>query len=113
MSDVLQSSDVLVHCSRTETFGLTMVEAAVAGVSSVVVHAPGVAEIVPKFAPGEVVEADPEALAAAVERTVQAVVDVGAFERAAVARDAEMSGAVIDRQWSCVLFPASTGRMCS
>ncbi|MFV2102837.1 glycosyltransferase family 4 protein [Micromonospora sp. LOL_024] len=98
---LLAEADALVHPSRAETFGFSLVEAAEAGLPVVALPVPALDEMIPTFVPG-VLAADtsPSALAEAIVRLTGDGRPTGAdFEMAWHARRGALSPAEVSRRW--------------
>lgn len=98
---LLAEADLLVHPSRAETFGLSLVEAAEAGLPVAALPVPALDELVPTLVPGTLAaQPTPAALADAIlrmtgdERPTRA-----AFEKAWRARSAVLDPAEVSRRW--------------
>ncbi|MEU4776909.1 glycosyltransferase [Micromonospora sp. NPDC023633] len=98
---LLAEADLLVHPSRAETFGFSLVEAAEAGLPVATLPVPALDELIPTLVPGTLAAAPtPEALAEAVRRMTQHERPTHAdFEKAWHARCAALDPAVVSRRW--------------
>ncbi|MGC5031709.1 glycosyltransferase [Micromonospora sp. DT229] len=98
---LLAESDVLVHPSRAETFGFSLVEAAEAGLPVAALPVPALDEMIPTFVPGTLAtDTSPAALAQAiVALTGEGRPGVADFEKAWHARCTELAPATVSARW--------------
>ena len=98
---LLAEADLLVHPSRAETFGFSLVEAAEAGLPVAALPVPALDELVPDLVPGTLAaDTTPAALADAVRRMTQDERPTHAdFEKAWHARCATLDPAEVSHQW--------------
>ncbi|WP_197087906.1 glycosyltransferase [Micromonospora sp. HK10] len=101
---LLAEADVLVHPSRAETFGLSLVEAAEAGVPVAALPVAALDELVPALVPGVLAaESTPRALADAVlAMTGDRRPGRADFAQAWRARSATLDPAEVARRWVAV-----------
>lgn len=101
VAGLLAEADLLVHPSRAEAFGLSLIEAAEAGVPVAALPVPALDELVPTLVPGALAEAaTPGALADAILRmTGDARPTHADFERAWRARSATLDPVEVSRRW--------------
>lgn len=95
----LQRSDILVHCSIAETFGLVYMEAAQAGLPVISTRTDVAELLIPKYAPGLVCDPTPEALAAAVIRTISYPRCPQEYADAAERREVAFSPWAVQKRW--------------
>ncbi|WFE44679.1 glycosyltransferase [Verrucosispora sp. WMMD1129] len=102
---LLAEADVLVHPSRAETFGFSLVEAAEAGLPVAALPVPALDEMIPTFVPGILAtDTTPPALAAAIVRlTGDERPTVADFEKAWHARNTTLDPAEVSRRWVVAL----------
>ena len=101
VGEVLRRADVLVHPSLAETFGLSLIEAADAGVPVAALPVEAVDELVPRFVTG-ILAADtsPAALADAVSRLIlKETPSVSDFEKTWWARRTALDPARVCGEW--------------
>ncbi|WP_433531745.1 glycosyltransferase family 4 protein [Micromonospora sp. CA-263727] len=98
---LLAEADVLVHPSRAETFGFSLVEAAEAGLPVAALPVPAVDEMIPTFVPGTLAaDTSPAALADAIVRLTGAGRPALAdFDKAWHARRAALDPTEVSRRW--------------
>ncbi|MER5453888.1 glycosyltransferase [Micromonospora sp. NPDC002389] len=98
---LLAEADVLVHPSRAETFGFSLVEAAEAGLPVAALPVPALDEMIPTFVPGTLAaDTSAEALAAAIVRLAgDGRPGVTDFEKAWHARCTELDPATVGGRW--------------
>ncbi|MER5332804.1 glycosyltransferase [Micromonospora sp. NPDC002717] len=99
---LLAEADLLVHPSRAETFGFSLVEAAEAGLPVAALPVPALDELIPALVPGALAaDTTPSALAETVLRLTQGGGRPGPadFEKAWHARCAALDPAEVSRQW--------------
>lgn len=98
---LLAEADLLVHPSQAETFGLSLVEAAEAGLPVAALPVPALDELVPTLVPGALAaERTPHALADAMLRMTGDDRPTRAdFEKAWQARSAALDPAEVSRRW--------------
>jgi glycosyltransferase involved in cell wall biosynthesis len=101
VAGLLAEADLLVHPSRAETFGFSLVEAAEAGLPVAALPVPALDELIPALVPGALAaEPGPAALAETVRRlTGDARPGPDDFARAWQARSAALDPAVVSRRW--------------
>jgi glycosyltransferase involved in cell wall biosynthesis len=99
--EVLACADVLVHPSRAETFGLSLIEAANAGVPVAALPVAAVDELIPDFVTGTMAkDMTPAALADTVRRiAVDDRPNRSDFEKSWRTRTAAFDPAEVSRQW--------------
>ncbi|MGC5050448.1 glycosyltransferase [Micromonospora sp. DT48] len=105
VAELLADADLLVHPSRAETFGFSLVEAAEAGLPVAALPVPTLDEMIPTFVPG-ILAADTSAsaLADAILRlTGDERPGVEDFEKAWHARHAMLDPAEVSRRWMVAL----------
>ncbi|MFE9202080.1 glycosyltransferase [Micromonospora sp. NPDC007230] len=102
---LLAEADLLVHPSRAETFGFSLVEAAEAGLPVATLPMPAMDELIPALVPGTLAaEPTPDALAEAVLRmTGDERPTLADFEKAWRARCEALDPATVSRRWVEVL----------
>ncbi len=106
---LLDRTDVLVHTASSETFGLSLVEAAQHGVPVVCLAGGALGEMVPAYVPGVVVrEATPRAFASGVLDAARSWSAPELFEQAA-ARRACFGGEAVAEAWREALGLAAAG----
>ncbi|MEU8260767.1 glycosyltransferase [Micromonospora sp. NPDC048999] len=105
VAGLLAEADLLVHPSRAETFGFSLVEAAEAGLPVATLPMPAMDELIPALVPGMLAaEPTPEALAEAILRmTGDARPTHADFEKAWHARCEALDPARVSRRWVEVL----------
>lgn len=98
---VLADSDLLVHPSRSETFGFSLTEAAEEGIPVATLPFSAMDELVPHLVPGAMAsEPTPEALASVIlHLTGDGRPTVADFEQAWRDRSAKFAPATVSRQW--------------
>lgn len=101
VAQLLAEADLLVHPSRAETFGFSLVEAAEAGLPVAALPVPALDEMIPTFVPGALAaDTSPAALADAVIRLTNAQrPTLTDFEKSWHARCAALDPAEVSRQW--------------
>ncbi|WP_433347938.1 glycosyltransferase [Micromonospora sp. CA-111912] len=101
VAGLLAEADLLVHPSRAETFGFSVVEAAEAGLPVAALPVPALDELIPALVPGALAaEPGPAALAEVVRRlTGDGRPGPDDFARAWRARSAALDPAVVSRRW--------------
>lgn len=101
VGELLAEADALVHPSRAETFGLSLIEAAGAGVPVAALPVPALDELVPTLVPGALAaESTPRALADAVLAvTGERRPSRADFEKAWRARSATLDPVEVSRRW--------------
>ncbi|MFG2056727.1 glycosyltransferase [Micromonospora sp. NPDC048930] len=101
VAPLLAEADLLVHPSRAETFGFSLVEAAEAGLPVAALPVPTLDELVPELVPGVLAaECTPAALADAILRmTRHERPTYGDFEKAWRARRSAFHPAEVSRRW--------------
>ncbi|MEV6690432.1 glycosyltransferase [Micromonospora sp. NPDC051196] len=101
VAGLLAESDVLVHPSRAETFGFSLVEAAEAGLPVAALPVPALDEMIPTFVPGTLAaDTSAAALADAIVRlTGQERPGVVDFEKAWHARCTELDPTAVSARW--------------
>ena len=102
VAGLLAEADVLVHPSRAETFGFSLVEAAEAGLPVAALPVAAVDEMIPNLVPG-ILAADTSAAALAeaiVRLTGEERPGVADFEKAWHARRTELDPAVVCGRWA-------------
>ncbi|SBT52709.1 glycosyltransferase [Micromonospora auratinigra] len=106
VAGLLAEADLLVHPSRAETFGFSLVEAAQAGLPVAALPVPALDELVPALVPGALAAAPtPAALAAAILRmTGRERPTDGDFEKAWRARRETFDPAQVSRRWAETLW---------
>ncbi|HEY3832840.1 MAG TPA: glycosyltransferase, partial [Acidimicrobiia bacterium] len=101
---LMTQTDVLVHTAYSETFGLSLVEAAAHGVPVACLAGGALAEMVPEYVPGVVVgEASAGAFAEGVRRAATLSGDTERFAAAAARRAVTFGEAVVLEQWHAEL----------
>jgi glycosyltransferase involved in cell wall biosynthesis len=101
---LLAHADVLVHTAYSETFGLSLVEAAARGVPVTCLAGGALAEMVPHYVPGVVVgDRSPGAFAEGVQRAAALAGDAARFAAAAARRAETFGEAVVLEQWRAEL----------
>ncbi|PZG12800.1 hypothetical protein C1I95_25080 [Micromonospora craterilacus] len=98
---LLAEADVLVHPSRAETFGFSLVEAAEAGLPVAALPVPALDEMIPTFVPGTLAaDTSPSALADAIVRlTGDGRPTVADFDKAWHARCTTLDPTEVSRRW--------------
>ncbi|RUL93141.1 glycosyltransferase [Verrucosispora sp. FIM060022] len=101
VAGLLAEADVLLHPSRAETFGFSLLEAAEAGLPVAALPVPAVDEMIPTFVPGILArDTSPAALADAVVRlTRDQRPTVTDFEKAWHNRRTALDPAEVGRRW--------------
>ncbi|SCF40799.1 Glycosyltransferase involved in cell wall bisynthesis [Micromonospora purpureochromogenes] len=101
VAGLLAEADLLVHPSRAETFGFSLVEAAEAGLPVATLPMPAMDELIPNLVPGTLAtEPTPEGLADAILRMTGDERPTRAdFEKAWRARCAALDPAEVSRRW--------------
>ncbi|TCB90107.1 glycosyltransferase [Micromonospora zingiberis] len=101
VAGLLAEADLLVHPSRAETFGFSLVEAAEAGLPVAALPVPAVDEMIPTFVPGTLAaDTSPAALAEAIlHLTGGGRPTVADFEKAWHARCAALDPTEVGRRW--------------
>ncbi|MER7442387.1 glycosyltransferase [Micromonospora avicenniae] len=101
VGDLLAGSDLLVHPSRAETFGFSLVEAAEAGLPVAALPVPALDELIPTHVPGALAaDTTAAALADAVLRMTGPERPTRCdFEKAWQARSELLDPAEVSRQW--------------
>ncbi len=101
---LLAETDVLVHPSLAETFGLSLLEAANAGVPVAAFPVQAIDEIVPLYAPGRLAPATgPVALAEAVRELAAAAPSTKEIRDAWVRRRIQLSPEAVAAKWQSAL----------
>ncbi|MBX7268687.1 glycosyltransferase [Micromonospora sp. Llam7] len=101
VGELLAQADLLVHPSRAETFGFSLVEAAEAGLPVAALPVPALDEMIPTFVPGALAaDTSASALAAVIVRLTGADRPThGDFEKSWHARCTALAPAEVSRQW--------------
>ncbi|WP_166787565.1 glycosyltransferase [Cryobacterium levicorallinum] len=104
--DLIRNSDVLVHSSKSETFGLAYVEAGqcmtpVVAVSNRAAHA-----MIPKYAPGIVTTHKPIDIAASIVEAISQPPSLDDYARSHNARLSDFDPLVVSARWLVVLEEA-------
>jgi glycosyltransferase involved in cell wall biosynthesis len=103
VATLLATSDVLVHPSRSETFGYALLEAAEAHVPVVVRDYPVMNQLVPRYVAGVVSGDDPQDFAAAIEQATRFHRDSEVWVRTATVREREFGRAHVAQLWRGLL----------
>lgn len=99
--DAMDSATLLVHPSRSETFGLVYLEAAERRLPVVSIDHPAARWLVPHYVPG--VLAQHGHLAEGVSALLAAMPDDAAWRASSAARSADMDPAGVARRWDALL----------
>lgn len=101
----MAESDLMVHCSVVETFGLVYVEAANAGLPVIATRNTMAEEMIPKFVPGWVCEPDAHSIAQEIRSRRDQPVPGEELQRAETMRRLEFDPDRVATKWSSVLGP--------
>lgn len=103
--DQMRGSDMLVHCSVIETFGLVYVEAADAGLPVVSTRSPVAEDMIPKYVPGWVCEPDAESLALEIAKRRESGFSESEIQDSAMQRQYEFGSSRLLARWTAIIEP--------